>query len=121
MVFGVRGAIVVGQNTRERIWAAAVRLVGEMRDRNALAESDIVSILFSLTEDLNAGNPAEGLRRTGYAHTPLFCLPEAKVERGMPGVLRALLTAESSRITDRRSVAHVYLDGAEALRPDLAV
>ncbi len=121
MVFGVRGAIVVRENTREGIAAAAVRLVAEMRHRNSLDESDIVSILFSQTEDLDAGNPAEGLRRAGYAHTPLFCLSEAKVERGMPAVLRVLLTAESTRITDRLAVTHVYLDGAEALRPDLAV
>jgi chorismate mutase len=121
MTVAVRGAILVSENTRDRIWDAAGRLVAEMRARNGLREEEIVSILFSVTEDLTAGNPAEGLRRSGYAFTPLFCVAEARVESRLPRVLRALLTAETPRIADRRSVSHAYLDGAEALRPDLAV
>ena len=120
MVFGVRGAILVAEDTREHIWSSARKLVAEMRIRNSLEESEIVSIQFSLTGDLTAGNPAEGLRKAGYSATPLFCTAEAKVAGGMPRTLRALLTAESGRVADRRNVAHVYLDGAEALRPDLS-
>ncbi len=121
MIFGVRGAILVAANTREHIWRAAGKLVGEIRARNAISEQEIVSIHFSLTQDLTAANPAQGLRQAGYSSTPLFCTAEAKIEGGMTRVLRVLLTAESARITDRSAVAHVYLDGAEALRPDLAV
>jgi chorismate mutase len=120
MICAVRGAIVVPANERGRIWDAAVRLVAAMRDGNSLAEKDIVSIVFSVTADLNAGNPAEGLRRRGYASTPLFCVQEADVEGGMARVLRALLTADMPGLQDRAGVVHAYLDGARALRPDLA-
>jgi chorismate mutase len=116
MTKAVRGAIQVEENTRVAIENASVRLMAEILRANAIAENHIVSILFSLTEDLSAGNPATGLRRTGFAATPLFCVQEARVEGSMPRVLRALVTYDS---LERRETVPVYLDGAESLRTDL--
>lgn len=76
----------------------------------------IVSIIFSLTADLTAANPATALRRHGYVETPLFCTQEAQVDGGMPRMLRVLLTFES---LEHRRLVPIYLDGAESLRPDL--
>jgi chorismate mutase len=115
MVFALRGAIRVDSDTSEAVLRASNRLVNEMCSRNALAEEDIVSIVFSVTADLRSANPAAGLRRNGYTHTPLFCVQEAGTEGSMPRVIRVLLTAEKAR----KEAVHVYLDGAEALRPDL--
>jgi chorismate mutase len=122
MVFAVRGAIQVRTNTETDIADASARLVREMCGKNAIAEDEIVSIVFSVTEELTAGNPAAGLRRVGFSETPLFCVQEARWEGGMPRVIRVLLTAESENRTGReagRETSHIYLDGAEALRPDL--
>jgi chorismate mutase len=83
---------------------------------NAIRTEDIVSIVFSLTSDLDAGNPATGLRESGLSEAPLFCVQEANVAGGMAGIIRALLTFESAAGT---KVVPVYLDGAEALRPDI--
>jgi chorismate mutase len=66
--------------------------------------------------DLTAANPATGLRRTGFSSTPLFCTQEARIDGALPRVIRALVTFES---LERRASVPVYLDGAEALRPDL--
>jgi chorismate mutase len=122
MVIAVRGAIQVEENSRRSIAGASSRLVTEMCERNGLAEEEIVSIVFSVTEDLTEENPAAALRRHGFSMTPLFCVQEAKIQGAMPRVIRVLLTAEKSRRdgTDpiHRAV-HVYLDGAGALRPDL--
>jgi chorismate mutase len=112
----VRGAIQVPEDTRQAIGDAAVRLVREILRVNAIAENHIVSIIFSLTQDLTALNPATGLRQVGFARTPLFCTQEAAIAGGMPRVIRALLTWESF---ERRETVPVYLDGAEALRSDL--
>ncbi len=117
MTRAVRGAIQVREDTRQAIGDAAVRLVGEILRVNSIAEDDIVSIIFSLTEDLTALNPASGLRRVGFSGTPLFCTQEARVQGGMPRVIRALVTWESLQ---RREAVPVYLDGAEALRVDLS-
>ncbi len=116
MTKAVRGAIQVAEDTAPAIEQAAARLVNEMLRVNGIAENHIVSILFSLTTDLTAANPATGLRRTGFAETPLFCAQEARIEGAMPRVIRALLTFDS---LERRVLVPVYLDGAEALRPDL--
>ncbi len=123
MVVSVRGAIQVGENSRQSIADASSRLVMEMCARNGLSEETVVSIIFSITEDLTAENPAGALRRHGFSNTPLFCVQEAKVDGAMPRVIRVLLTAETAvpwepGIDGRRAV-HVYLDGAGALRPDL--
>jgi chorismate mutase len=116
MTRAVRGAIQVSQNSDSAIEKAGARLVSEILKANGIAENHIVSVIFSMTEDLTAANPATGLRRTGFAATPLFCTQEAKVDGALPRVIRALVTWDS---LEQRGAVPVYLDGAEALRPDL--
>ncbi len=117
MTRAVRGAILVRDNEKRAIHDAALRLVSEILRVNEMLVDDVVSILFSLTADLDAANPATGLREAGFAETALFCVQEASIEGGMSGVIRVLVTFEARK--DRKVVA-VYLDGAEALRPDIA-
>ena len=117
MTRAVRGAIQVAENSAAAIEAAGARLALEIFRVNRIAENHIVSILFSMTEDLTAANPATGLRRTGYSTTPLFCTQEARVEGSLPRVIRVLVTYDSP---EGAAAVPVYLDGAEGLRPDLA-
>ncbi len=116
MTKAVRGAIQVGENSARSIEEAAVRLVREVLRANVIAENHLVSVVFSMTDDLTAANPATGLRRDGFAATPLFCVQEAKIDGGMSRVLRILVTWDSR---GHRPAVPVYLDGAEVLRPDL--
>jgi len=123
VIRAARGAIQVASDSRDAIHAAGARLVRELLAANGLVESDIVSLVFSLTSDLGAGNPATGLRREGFADVPLFCVQEAEVEGSMPRVIRLLATFEapsSWTAVGRTRAEAVYLDGARALRPDLA-
>jgi len=116
MTRAVRGAIQVGENSRPSIEEASVRLIGEILQRNSIAQDLIVSVIFSLTDDLSAANPATALRHVGFAATPLFCVQEARVDGAMLRVIRALVTYETQ---DARAAVPVYLDGAESLRADL--
>jgi len=116
MTKAVRGAIQLAENSAAAIERAGTRLVTEILQANGIAENHIVSIVFSMTEDLTAANPATGLRRTGFSATPLFCTQEARIDGALPRVIRALVTFES---LERRASVPIYLDGAEALRPDL--
>ena len=116
MTRAVRGAIQVAENSVGAIEIGAAKLVSEVLRANAIGDQHIISIIFSLTEDLHAANPATGLRREGFAGTPLFCAQEPRIDGGMPRVIRVLVTFDS--MESREPVA-VYLGGAEALRSDL--
>lgn len=116
MVKAVRGAIGVEENGEAAIHAAGRRLVTELLAANRLAERRIISILFTLTPDLDRGNPATGLRALGFAATPLLCVQEARVAGAAPRIIRVLVYAHVRR---RARLRPLYLEGAEGLRPDL--
>lgn len=117
-VYAVRGAIFA-ENTKESIQKKTARLFNEVCRRNQFSADDIVSVQFTLTRDLDAMNPATALRLEetllDVSAAPLFCSEEAFVQGGRSGVIRLLLTAY---LGERPN--NVYLDGAEALRPDFS-
>ena len=114
-----RGAIAVERNTPDAILASTGRLLGAILDRNDVSREDLVSVLFTATQDLDAAFPAEAARGMGLARVPLMCAREIPVAGSMPRVVRVLLHFHSDRALD--DVVHVYLDGAETLRDDLDV
>ena len=122
MIRAARGAIQVAADAPGTIHEAGIRLVRAVLAANELEESDLVSLVFSLTADLSSANPATGLRRTGFADVPLFCVQEASVAGSMPRVIRLLATFEAPSawaVAGRSRATAVYLEGARALRPDL--
>jgi chorismate mutase len=88
-----------------------------MVQRNAVETDDLVSVLFTATDDLRSVFPAEAARRMGLGHVPLLCAQEISVDGAMPSVVRVLMHFHSERGLDE--VVHVYLDGAESLRDDV--
>jgi chorismate mutase len=113
-----RGAIRVASDDREALLSATERLLSNLLERNAIQTEDLVSILFTVTEDLRAAFPAEAARRMGLGKVPLLCAREIDVPGAMPSVVRVLMHFHSDATLDE--VVHVYLDGAESLRDDLA-
>ncbi|HZB02284.1 MAG TPA: chorismate mutase [Actinomycetota bacterium] len=112
-----RGAIRVGSDDTEALLGATERLLWSMLERNAIQADDLVSVLFTATEDLRSAFPAEAARRMGLGRIPLLCAQEIPVAGSMPSVVRVLLHFHSERSLDE--VVHVYLDGAESLRDDV--
>jgi chorismate mutase len=115
---GIRGAITVHADEPAEIVAATKRLLREMVDRNAVDIEDIASVLFSLTPDLKAVFPALGARELGWTHVPMLHFTEIDVPGALGRCIRVLMHVNTVRRLDE--VEHVYLDGAVALRPDLA-
>ena len=113
-----RGAVCV-ENTAESITEHVCNMCRELFTRNAIKAEDIVSLQFTITNDITKLNPATALRRgdcgLDVTAVPLFCSQEAYIEGGMPLVVRALLTAYVEEGCERHNV---YLNGAEKLRPD---
>lgn len=117
-VRAARGAIVVSQDTAEHVLGATERLLEEMLRRNGVENDDLVSALFTVTDDLRSAFPAEAARRLGLGMIPLMCAREIPVAGSMPMVVRILIHFYTER--GLGDVVPVYLDGAEALRDDLA-
>ena len=116
-VRAARGAIVIASDDASNLLEATGRLLAAVLERNGIATEDLVSILFTATEDLRSAFPAEAARRMGLGLVPLMCAREISVEGSMPRVVRVLVHFHSE--APLAGVAHVYLDGAESLRDDL--
>lgn len=115
---GIRGAVTVDENSREKIWQAARKLVTKVMSSNGLRTEDVGAMIFSSTEDLTDGFPSSGVRQlAGFRLVPLFDTREPAVENTLPLCIRVLILADIDK--KQNEVHHVYLDGAKNLRPDL--
>ncbi len=113
---GIRGATQVSENTKEAIEDAVIEMCREICFRNQLEASDIVWAIFTVTHDLDADFPARAARVSGWNAVPMICSQEIPVPGSMARVIRVLIHVDSEGPRN-----HVYLRGAEALRPDLHV
>lgn len=118
-VRAARGAITAVEDSAEVVLEATRRLLDEVIDRNQVPREDLVSILFTVTDDLRSAFPAEAARRMGLGIVPLMCAREIPVNGSMPSVIRILVHFHSERRLDE--VEHVYLEGAESLRDDRTI
>jgi len=111
---GIRGATQISANTVEAMEEAVVEMVVALMARNRLHPEDITWAIFTVTHDLDADFPARAARLAGWHQVPMICSREIPVPGSMPRVVRVLLHVESGG-----EAHHVYLRGAQALRPDL--
>ena len=112
----LRGAITVDQNEAGAILSATEELVREVMERNSVAPEQMVSCLFTCTDDLNAEFPAVAARRLGMGSVPLLCAREIDVPGALPRVIRLMLHCHMDEGTPAQ---HVYLRDAVSLRKDL--
>ncbi|MDY6968216.1 MAG: chorismate mutase [Spirochaetota bacterium] len=114
---GVRGAITVDSNTKEEIVNRTKELLNMLAKKNDIHLDDIASIIFSVTEDLNAEFPAVAARKIGWVFTPLFCTREINVPGSLQGCIRVLMHINSN--IEQKDIVNVFLRDAKKLRPDL--
>lgn len=112
----LRGAITVEQNEADAILGATQELVREVMERNSLEPEQMVSCIFTCTNDLDAEFPAVAARGLGLSSVPLLCAREIDVPGALPRVIRLLLHCYADPSSEAR---HVYLRDAESLRRDL--
>ena len=117
-VRAVRGAVQVDANDRAAILEGTTELVTEVMSRNELSTDQVISVIFSATDDLDAEFPALAARKLGFQEVPLLCCREIPVPTAMPRVVRLMMHVETE--LTRPQVQHVYLRGAAALRLDIA-
>ena len=112
----LRGAITVASNDAAAILEATEELVRELMSRNGLGPGDLVSCIFTCTDDLDAEFPAVAARGLGLDGVPLLCAREIPVPGSLPRVIRVLVHCYAD---EDAAPQHVYLREATSLRRDL--
>jgi chorismate mutase len=77
---------------------------------------DLASILFTVSEDLDAVYPAQAARQIEWSGVPLICAREIPVPGGLPNCVRVLIHWNTD--LPQSDIQHIYLEDAARLRPD---
>ena len=116
-VRALRGATTVDKDTAEQVNERVQTLIATMLERNGVAKEDLISILFTATDDIHSVFPATAARMTGLGDVPLICARELDIEGGTPLCIRVMMHLTTER--SRSELHHIYLEGAKGLRDDL--
>jgi chorismate mutase len=114
---GVRGATIATENTADAILAATRELLLAIRDANpSMQTEDLASILFTVTEQLDAVYPAQAAHQLEWTGVPLICAREIPVPDGLPNCIRVMIYWNTD--LPQSEIRHIYLKDAAQLRPD---
>lgn len=116
-VRALRGATTVDSDEAEQVRARTIALLQEMVERNGIDHDDIISVLFTATDDIHSIFPAAAARDIGFGDIPLICARELDIIGSAPLCIRVLM--HMSTPLSRSELRHVYLEGASGLRDDL--
>ncbi len=117
-LWGLRGATTSKANTSYEITEAVSELVKELIQRNSLEPNQIISIIFSVTSDLDACFPASIARQqTGLENVALLDCQQMAVRGDLKRCIRILAYAW---LPNPQTPHHPYLREAIVLRPDRA-
>ncbi|KEF40540.1 chorismate mutase [Schinkia azotoformans MEV2011] len=120
MIRGIRGAITVKENNANEMVANTKILLDEMIEKNEIVPENVVQVLITATEDLDAVFPARAMRMLdGWTYVPVMCMREIPVVNSLEKCIRIMMTVETDIPQDQ--IDHIYLEGAVVLRPDLSM
>jgi chorismate mutase len=114
----IRGATTVSENTVAAIHDAVSELLDAIETQNQLDPEEIVSVIFSVTPDLDAIFPAAIAReRPNWNHVPLLDVQQMQVKDSLKLCIRVLIQINTPK--PQAEIYHTYLRKAQNLRPDL--
>lgn len=116
-LWAVRGATTINSDNSVEIIDATTELLSEIFSRNAMEPAEIVSVVFTVTPDINSEFPAVAARRLGLNDTPLICAQEISKPGALPLCIRVLIHFYTDLM--KNEIKPVYLKDAVKLRPDL--
>ena len=112
----VRGATTASGNSVEEIEVAVVELINELISRNNLDKTNLLSIIFTATKDLNACFPASIARKcNGLDSVAFLDCQQMYVSNDVDFCIRIMAQVLLPR---NNPVNHPYLRGASKLRAD---
>ena len=112
----IRGATTASGNSIREIEDAVVELINELISRNNLIKTDLLSIIFSSTKDLDACFPASIARKCKELDSVAFLdCQQMYVLNDADFCIRIMAQV---LLPPNFIVKHPYLRGASKLRPD---
>lgn len=112
----IRGATTASGNSVKEIENAVIELINELISRNNLSKKNILSIIFSVTKDLDACFPASIARKfKGLDKVAFLDCQQMHVSNDIEYCIR--LMAQVLLPIDTH-IKHPYLRGASKLRTD---
>ncbi len=117
MLRALRGATTVDDDTPDQVQQRVVALLEEMFSRNEIDHDQLVSLVFTATDDVRSAFPATAARSIGLGDVPMLCARELDIVGGTPRCIRVMAHLDTT--LGRHELRHVYLEGAAGLRDDL--
>ena len=115
----LRGATTLDTDSRDEVMARTAEMLEVLMERNGLQAGDIVSLLFTATDDIHSEFPAAAVRAAGISDVPMLCARELAIEGGSGIPLCVRVLAHVYTETPRQDLRHAYLRDARQLRSDL--
>ena len=116
-VRALRGAITIDNDTRDQVIERTAQLIQTMMERNGVEKNDLISIIFTATDDIASEFPAAAARELGISDVPLLCARELDVLDAVGLCVRVMMHLYTEK--EPAALRHVYLEGAVPLRSDL--
>ncbi len=113
----LRGATTVEADDPDQITERVMELMDALMERNGIVHDDVISVLFTATDDIHSIFPALPARKAGFGDVPLICARELDITGATPRCIRVMLHLTTERSRDE--LRHVYLHGAQGLNDDL--
>ena len=112
----IRGATTASGNSVTAIEDAVVELIDELIPRNNLLKTNLLSIIFTATKDLDACFPASIARKcNGLDSVAFLDCQQMYVPNDVNFCIRIMAQV---LLPQNNSVKHIYLRGASKLRID---
>ena len=112
----IRGATTASGNSVEEIEDSVVELINELMSRNNLIKSNLLSITFTTTRDLDACFPASIARKCkGLDSVAFLDCQQMYVSNDVEFCIRIMAQA---LMPQKNPIKHPYLRGASKLRTD---
>jgi chorismate mutase len=116
-VRAIRGATTASDNTVGAIREAVTELLDELEAHNRLDHNEIISAIFTTTQDLDAVFPAAIAReRPHWDNVALLDVQQMHVEGSLERCIRFLIHVNTP--VSQLEIYHPYLRQAKNLRPD---
>ncbi|MBP9114759.1 MAG: chorismate mutase [Acidimicrobiia bacterium] len=114
----IRGATTCAHDTKEEVSRVTQELLTEMIKRNSLMMENIVSVIFTATNDIHSEFPATASRKLeGFSEIPVMCAQELDISGAMPNCIRVMMHVDIDM--SRKDIKHVFMGNAQKLRKDL--